>query len=310
MAHPDQPLVSVLMNCYNGERYLVEAIDSVLAQSWQNWEVIFWDNQSADRSAEICKSYNDPRMRYFRADRHTSLGEARALALQQAGGDFVAVLDVDDVWLPRKLETQMPRFDDPEVGIVISDTLFFTDGGEQRQLFAHQLPPQGRVFAELLKSYFCSLETVVMRHSAIRSLGQAFDSALSHISDFDLIVRLSKDWKLVYVNEVLAKWRVHASSGSWAEPDRFYREKMQFVKKMDALPEFAALWEKSRAGFVRDTVVSEAIARLARNERSVCRTSLAPYLFSARKATLVYLASWLPFADTLVQMVRRRKAMV
>ena len=298
------------MNCYNGERYLVEAIDSVLAQTWQNWEVIFWDNQSADRSAEICKSYNDPRMRYFRSDRHTSLGEARALALEQVHGDFVAVLDVDDLWLPRKLEIQMPLFDDPEVGIVISDTVFFTDGGEQRQLFGDHAPPQGWVFGDLLNSYFCSLETVVMRRCAIQSLAQAFDRSLSHISDFDLVVRLSKDWKLAYVGEILAKWRVHASSGSWAEPDRFYREKMQFVKKMDALPEFAALWGRSRAGFVRATIVSEAIAQLARDERSICRASLAPYLFSAMKPTLVYLASWLPFANSLVQMYRRRKAMV
>jgi glycosyltransferase involved in cell wall biosynthesis len=309
-APADQPLVSILMNCYNGERYLAEAIDSVLAQTCKNWEIIFWDNQSTDRSAEICKGYGEPRIRYFRSDRHTSLGEARALALEQAQGEYIAVLDVDDVWLPRKLEVQLPLFADPEVGIVISDTLFFTDNGAQRQLFGSHLPPQGYVFGNLLKNYFCSLETVVLRRRAIDALGQAFDSALSHISDFDLIVRLSKDWKLVCVGEVLAKWRVHASSGSWAEPDRFYREKMQFVQKMDALPEYASLWAQSRPSFVRDSIVSEAIAQLARNERGLCRTWLAPYFFSATKATLVYLATWLPFANVLVQIYRRRKAMV
>ena len=309
-APAEQPLVSILMNCYNGERYLVEAIDSVFAQTYRNWEIIFWDNQSADASAEICKARHDPRIRYFRSTRHTSLGEARALALEQARGEYVAVLDVDDVWLPRKLEVQMPLFADPAVGIVISDTLFFTDGGAQRQLFANRLPPQGYVFSDLLNSYFCSLETVVLRRQAIRSLDHAFDSTLSHISDFDLIVRLSKDWKLVCVNEVLAKWRVHPTSGSWAEPDRFFREKMQFIRKMDALPGYAVLWAQSRSSFLRDSIVSEAIAQLARNERRHCRVALKPYIFSATRAPLVFLATWLPFAHSLVQHYRRRKAMV
>ena len=60
------PLVSVIINCYNGEKYLREAIDSVIAQTYSNWEIIFWDNQSTDSSAEIVKSYNDDRIKYYR----------------------------------------------------------------------------------------------------------------------------------------------------------------------------------------------------------------------------------------------------
>ena len=63
----EEPLVSILMNCFNGEKFLREAVDSVLAQTYQNWEVIFWDNQSTDKSAEIFKSYSDPRLKYFYA---------------------------------------------------------------------------------------------------------------------------------------------------------------------------------------------------------------------------------------------------
>ena len=61
------------MNCYNGEKYLREAIDSVLAQTYENWELIFWDNQSADDSASVINSYNDDRIRYFYAKNHTNL---------------------------------------------------------------------------------------------------------------------------------------------------------------------------------------------------------------------------------------------
>ena len=306
---PRPPRVSVLMNCFNGERYLREAIDSVLAQTFADWELVFWDNRSTDASVEICRSYRDPRIKCLIAPEHTNLGGARARAAAHLSGEFVAVLDVDDVWLPDKLSRQIPCFNDPQVGIVISDTLFFTDAGAQRRLFGDRFPPQGRVFADLLASYFCSLETVVMRHAAIRALGHGFDPALSHISDFDLIVRLSHDWKLVCVPEVLAKWRVHASSGTWSEPERFYREKVEFIRKMDALPEFADAWGAARPAFVRDTHVSEAITLLARNERRRCRETAGPYRTDGLRARLVYWLSWLPFTPQLIRRYRRRKAL-
>ena len=74
---PEQPLVSILMNCFNGDTYLAESLDSVLSQTYQNWELIFWDNQSKDQSAEIFKSYDDPRLKYFLASEHTDLGGGR-----------------------------------------------------------------------------------------------------------------------------------------------------------------------------------------------------------------------------------------
>ena len=76
----NQPLVSILINCYNGEKYIREAIDSVIAQTYANWEIIFWDNQSIDSSASIVKSYNDVRIKYYYAPTHTLLYDARKLA--------------------------------------------------------------------------------------------------------------------------------------------------------------------------------------------------------------------------------------
>ena len=69
----EEPLVSILMNCYNGEKFLREAIESVLAQTYLNWELIFWDNQSTDQSADIFNSYDDKRLKYFYASKHTLL---------------------------------------------------------------------------------------------------------------------------------------------------------------------------------------------------------------------------------------------
>ena len=118
MPQNPEPLVSVIMNCFNGEKYLRKAIDSVLAQTYRNWEIIFWDNQSTDRSAKIFKSYNNQNLKYFYAPKHTLLYEARNFALEHAIGELYAFLDVDDWWDTKKLEKQIPLFDDPEVGLV------------------------------------------------------------------------------------------------------------------------------------------------------------------------------------------------
>ena len=113
-----QPLVSIIMNCYNGETYLRESIESVLSQTYENWELIFWDNRSVDKSAKIFKSYDDKRFRYYYAPQHTLLYEARNEAIKKSSGEFIAFLDTDDFWEKDKLELQMPFFEDLKVGVV------------------------------------------------------------------------------------------------------------------------------------------------------------------------------------------------
>ena len=92
------PLVSVIMNCYNGEKYLTESLSSLLSQNYSNWELIFWDNLSTDNSKKIFKNFNDKRFKYFLADKHTVLYEARNLAIKKTSGDYIAFLDTDDIW--------------------------------------------------------------------------------------------------------------------------------------------------------------------------------------------------------------------
>ena len=91
-----KPFVSIIMNCYNGEEFLNTAVDSVLAQSYQNWELIFWDNQSSDNSAKVFSAHCDTRLKYFLAPDHTLLYEARNYAVQKSKGEYLAFLDVDD----------------------------------------------------------------------------------------------------------------------------------------------------------------------------------------------------------------------
>lgn len=146
----DPPLVSILMNCYNGEKYLRAALDSVLAQTYRNWELIFWDNRSTDRSADILQSYNEPRLKYFYAPKHTRLYEARNHALAQSQGEYVAFLDVDDWWCIDKLEMQVPLFDDTQVGIVCGNFVFANEITKTRFKRNKATVPMGWVVNDLL----------------------------------------------------------------------------------------------------------------------------------------------------------------
>ena len=95
------------MNCYNCSKYFDEALQSIINQTYKNWELIFWDNLSNDNSKEIFKKYNDKRFKYFLAEKHTVLYEARNLAIKEAKGELIAFLDSDDYWKKNKLEFQL-----------------------------------------------------------------------------------------------------------------------------------------------------------------------------------------------------------
>ena len=130
----NQPLVSIIINCFNGETYLHDCIKSVLSQTYKNWEIIFWDNQSNDKSAEIFKSYNDNRFKYFLADHHTSLYEARNLAIKKSKGELISFIDTDDLWVKNKLELQVPLFENPEISLAYGNLWLAKNDFEKKKI--------------------------------------------------------------------------------------------------------------------------------------------------------------------------------
>lgn len=211
----EKRLVSIIMNCYNGEKYLREAIESVLAQSYQNWEVIFWDNQSSDQSAAIFKSFSDIRLKYFYAETHTTLYKARNCAIEKSIGDFVAFLDVDDWWEVDKLEQQIPLFQDANVGLVYGNYWLVNERKKSIKMAVHHRSlPEGRALNQLLANYVLGMLTMVVRRSAIESLNKVFDSRYQMIGDFDLAIRLAVEWKIACVKTPVAFYRWHGENRS------------------------------------------------------------------------------------------------
>ena len=155
----NQSLVSIIMNCYNGEAYLCESIESVLSQTYKNWELIFWDNKSVDKSAEIFKSYKDKRFKYYYAPQHTLLYEARNQAIEKSSGEFIAFLDTDDFWAKDKLELQIPFFKDLEVGVVYGNLFIVNEKLNTKKIFLKRKKPRGFILNDLLKDYCTTVQT-------------------------------------------------------------------------------------------------------------------------------------------------------
>jgi len=119
------PLVSIIMNCHNGERFLYESLKSVLNQNYKNWELIFFDNSSTDKSKRIFNSFNDSRFKYFYNQNKINLYDARNKAIIKTKGDFVAFIDVDDWWEINNLSSRKDFFIDPKFSFSYSNCYYF-----------------------------------------------------------------------------------------------------------------------------------------------------------------------------------------
>lgn len=293
---PDKkyPLVSVIMNCLDGERYLREAIDSVYAQTYPNWEIIFWDNASTDSSGEIARSY-DERLRYFRGAETVPLGAARNRALEQVRGEYIAFLDCDDLWLPQKLEKQVPLFENPKVGIAFCDTIYFNDQGEQERLYGRKKYCVGHCFSAMFTNYFLSLPSVVVRRKALAEQQEWFDLRFNMNEDPDLLLRIAYKWEIAMVADPLAKWRMHPASLTWRHGSQFADEYEAMLDKYQGIfPEFSTRF----AVEIRQLKVTIALIR-ARNSwmsgnPAAARKQVAPHIFSNIRALIYYTITFFP----------------
>lgn len=287
------PLVSVIMNCLDCDRYLKEAIDSVYAQTYPNWEIIFWDNCSTDGSGEIARRY-DKRLRYFRGEQTVPLGAARNQAIEQAGGEFIAFLDCDDLWMPEKLEKQVPLFEDPEVGLVFSDIIHFNNDGEEEQRYKKHPYWTGDCFRKLLGNYFLCMPTLVIRKEAFSSLEEWFDPQFDMIEEADLAIRIGYSWKLAMVDEPLARWRMHIASSTFRKFHLFSQETMAMLDKYRALfPDFEASYRDEIDAITRRIITDDAIYHLLNGELHDARKSIRKLERRTIKTTVLYAMTFL-----------------
>src|SRR5271165_3265809 len=225
------PLVSVIVNVRNGASTLREALDSVMAQTFSDWEVIVWDDCSTDGSANIVAQFSDPRIRYFLSPEETSLGKARGDAIRRARGEWLAFLDQDDVWLPRKLEMQM-ALADQYTGIIYGRTVRFYPSGMQRDYDqAHEFKslPEGDIFTQLFtKGCFIAMSSAVFRRSAVENIG-GIPEKIAIIPDYYLYAAVARRHPVRAVQQVVCRYRMHGANTSRLAAIAMHQEALWLV---------------------------------------------------------------------------------
>lgn len=199
--------VSILMNGYNSEEYLKEAIDSIYEQTFKDWEIIFIDNCSTDSTREIVKSYNE-KIKYYKTKENVPLGAARNYGLQFCKGEFLAFLDTDDRWLKNKLELQIELMEkNKEYKLCYSATFFIDEKGKRMGSFIPHAY-SGNVFPQQLKRYEMNMQTVMLRND----FSISFNENLKYSPDYDLFVEISSKYQVGVIKDYLVEYRKHSSS--------------------------------------------------------------------------------------------------
>jgi glycosyltransferase involved in cell wall biosynthesis len=200
-----EPLVSIIVNCFNSERFLKDALDSIYQQDYSNWEIIFWDNASTDGSAEIAKSY-DSHLKYFKSSETTSLGKARNKAMSKATGKYIAFLDCDDKYLKDKTSIQVNVMESGDTALCYGGVFIINE--DSVLINKNKVSDKsGYLFDHLLINYEINMQSVMIRRSILLDNNLSFDPSLQFSPDYDLFMRIASEYKLSSVSNFLVEYR-------------------------------------------------------------------------------------------------------
>lgn len=233
----ENPKVSVIISCYNGEKFIGEAIESVINQTYENWELIIVDDGSTDDSKNIVKSYlADDRVNYLEHSKNRGIAAARNTAIAAAKGRSIAFLDQDDVWLPKKLGKQIEVLENDEkreIGIVYSDAYLVDSNlniiGYNR---ANNYSDGSKkvIVKKMFKHKGINTCTILIRKECFDTLG-LLDEDLFGTDDYDFLLRAAGSYGLEYLNEPLAKKRVHNRNTARVNRERIMEDGFLIVDK-------------------------------------------------------------------------------
>lgn len=218
--------VSVILPVYNVEKFVAEAINSVLAQTYTNFEALIVDDGSTDRSIEICQQFTDPRIKIIR-QKNRGLSGARNTGIRHAEGEYLAFLDSDDAWLPEKLEKHVAHLESsPAVGVSFSRSAFIDQEGKSLGLsLMTEFDEEISLRQMLCRCPVGNGSTVVIRKEVFEDIcfqdnlhgtteNFYFDEGFRRSEDFEcwLRIAITTNWKFEGIPEALTLYRVNLSS--------------------------------------------------------------------------------------------------
>tara|TARA_B100001093_G_scaffold519307_1_gene607698 strand:+ start:1433 stop:2197 length:765 start_codon:yes stop_codon:yes gene_type:complete len=221
------PLVSVIMNCFNAEKYLEEAIQSVISQTYNNWEIIFWDNNSTDKSPEIVRSFQDKRIKYFKNSKTDIIYKARNLAIQKSSGSLIAFLDCDDIWKKDKLSEQLKLVSNEKKIIYGGYELIDRKGQKINKIYNSN--KKFSTFNQLVFRKTVSIGSILIDSEILKN--NLFNPEYHLMGDFELWFRLSLNYKFTNLNKIVELSRRHDENISKTEKSRLWvKERRMFYK--------------------------------------------------------------------------------
>jgi len=291
------PTVSVNLCCFNSEKYLRETLDSVVSQTYKDWELVIINDGSSDATESIVRGYINhgyPIIYHYQDNR--GLGYSRNQALMLSHGDFIAFIDHDDIWMPEKLEKQVPLFyRETKTAIVTSNAIQFNEAGNNA-LFCKKKPPTGYVFRELLENNFICLSSAVIRRRALDDPEEWFDSRFRHVEEAELFTRIAYTWYLDYVDEALVKNRIHRESSTYLRPELSPRETEMMISKFAGIfPDFEKTYKKEVANLRFYIQYYYALSEWRQGKNFLVRQRLKPFLNNKFRALAPFLLSVFPY---------------
>ena len=204
------PTVSVIIHTYNNEKFIVETVESVLNQTYKDYEIIIVDDGSEDGTRDALMPYMQ-KIRYHYKE-NGGIASAKNAGINLSEAEFVAFLDHDDLWVPDKLQLQMECFNENhQVGLVYAKYTSFRDGKELRT--KPEKGYSGWIFKELLAKSFIQTSTVVVKKECLNAVGP-YDESFSLGDEYDMFLRISKKFQCGFVDKGLTRYRVHDTNAS------------------------------------------------------------------------------------------------
>jgi glycosyltransferase involved in cell wall biosynthesis len=214
------PKVSVIIPAYNVEKYICETLDSVLGQTYSDYDVIVVDDGSTDQTASILKQYITKYPKKIRLIQKENAGPAKArnVGIRASNGEYIAFIDADDLWLPEKLENQVGYFEKQteQVGMVYTNAKKFDQQGIWTLPKRYRKEKvEGWIYKDLLKDNMIPNQSVMVRRSCFDEVG-FFEESLDIIEDHDMWIRIAKKYEIAFLEETLSLYREHSQGRSKA----------------------------------------------------------------------------------------------
>ena len=199
------PLISIIVNCYNGEKFLKESILSILNQTYKNFEIIFWDNLSTDKSKKIIFCFSDSRIKYYSSKTHLKLYKARNEALKNVKGELIALTGPSG----SGKSTLNIFIKNPDTDVVYSNYKILKDSNLLRRRRSIFKLPEGYIANKLLKNYCIGLLTIMIKAETLQKSNKRFNEKFEIVGDFALMLELSINCKFKAIQKSLATYRIH-----------------------------------------------------------------------------------------------------